>query len=515
MKKLVLSIAIFITIGLVNQSNAQTPFSKLISGAGSFKTSELLADGSMLVSTTDNYAYSTLFKLDSDGNTMWSKTYNFIIDDLHQLASGNIAVIGYNNNIHYYGTIDNVGEVNWMKNYTTTSYSNYDLGHISQLVDGKLLFSYSKYDKNSWMKCDEYGYEEEGYEETDSSTYGKNPEFDSEGYEYGGWVSACKAEDRMALVRHDAGGNVVWSKTFGMGINYVHLKEIVALGNGEFLGLGMVTRYDTDYDNDGLVIKFNINGDILFANVYPMPANSGYFSTTFRNAIVKDGFMYVSGIISETSTYLTSNLLIKMDMNGEVISGYKIQSNSNIASGLSASVYDQTLTNEYFIYNSYDELGQVIINKVKYEETMGCNVVPFNTSAIEYGVFSSGASTSMSGMASIPVIPSVASVSSTINNAVITNACAAIASTEEELNLSLNTFPNPSTEIFTIQGLNLDREYNIQVIDLNGKVVLTESGINGVDMTTIQVGVLANGTYLINVIDAQSNATQKIKMMKM
>lgn len=520
MKKLLLTTAIFLGLSILN---AQSPFSKTIEGVQYFSSSELLADGSLLVITYNSTPISTIHKLDPVGNLIWAKSYDFQLEDVLELADGRIAFNGNKvdamtmNNTNYYGVLNANGDFEWKREFSSPSiFSNYDLGSITKLTGNKLLFSYSKYNKTVFAKCGEYGEEEECGEEEDTTTYGKNPEFDSEGYEYGGYVSACKAESRMALVRHDVNGDVVWAKTFGDDFsNYTHLKELVALPNGEFLGLGMTTM--SDGYNDGLVIKFDINGNILFANTYDFGYVGSYFSSTFRNAIVKNGFIYASGMIYEynetTLIWSTNNILVKMDMEGNVVSGYKMIGNNNLMANISFSIFDQNLTNEYYIYNTYDAAGQVIINKVKYEETMGCNVVPFNIVATEFGAFAS-VSGNVSGIRFNALTPSSATLTSTVVNPVVTEACASIASIEDELNLSLTTFPNPTTDLVTINGLNIESTYSIQLIDVNGKVVLAQNGIEGVNMTTINVASLASGSYFINVTDVNLNASEKLKLMK-
>lgn len=70
---------------------------------------------------------------------------------------------------------------------------------------------------------------------------------------------------------------------------------------------------------------------------------------------------------------------------------------------------------------------------------------------------------------------------------------------------SINIFPNPTAESFVLNGL--EEEAKVQVIDLNGKILLTQK----VDNTEkVFVNTLRNGVYIVKIITAQQAIEQKI-----
>ena len=73
----------------------------------------------------------------------------------------------------------------------------------------------------------------------------------------------------------------------------------------------------------------------------------------------------------------------------------------------------------------------------------------------------------------------------------------------EEINLSFSIYPNPATDILSIQ--NAENSY-LEIIDLTGKTVLNITNYNGSD---ISINQLMNGTYLVK---ATKNGTTGTKL---
>lgn len=75
---------------------------------------------------------------------------------------------------------------------------------------------------------------------------------------------------------------------------------------------------------------------------------------------------------------------------------------------------------------------------------------------------------------------------------------------------SLAVFPNPATDQITIAGLDANKQFNANLIDLSGRTVLTQLVSNGA--STIDVSALAPGVYVLNVSDEDGtrSGVQKI-----
>lgn len=74
-----------------------------------------------------------------------------------------------------------------------------------------------------------------------------------------------------------------------------------------------------------------------------------------------------------------------------------------------------------------------------------------------------------------------------------------VTSVNEESNLEILTYPNPTTDAITLKIGNQDSEkLSYQLFDLNGKLLRSEQVTNG--QTTIPMDGLSASTYILNVI---------------
>ena len=75
---------------------------------------------------------------------------------------------------------------------------------------------------------------------------------------------------------------------------------------------------------------------------------------------------------------------------------------------------------------------------------------------------------------------------------------------------NLNIYPNPAQNNFTIQT-NVSDKQNLQVYDVNGKLVLTQT-INGT--TSIDVGILAQGVYNVSITSNEGVINKRLVIVK-
>jgi len=78
------------------------------------------------------------------------------------------------------------------------------------------------------------------------------------------------------------------------------------------------------------------------------------------------------------------------------------------------------------------------------------------------------------------------------------------------LNSQISVYPNPAKDLFVIET-DLNEKQHIQVIDVNGKVVLSTT-ITGT--TSIDAGNLSEGVYTINIVNNNSIANKRLVIVK-
>lgn len=76
------------------------------------------------------------------------------------------------------------------------------------------------------------------------------------------------------------------------------------------------------------------------------------------------------------------------------------------------------------------------------------------------------------------------------------------------VNFSIKMYPNPSSKIVTIE-LPVNANYNINIIDIAGKMVMQQNASGGTNQ--LNISSLTSGTYLVEVIDRKGNRkTEKL-----
>lgn len=76
----------------------------------------------------------------------------------------------------------------------------------------------------------------------------------------------------------------------------------------------------------------------------------------------------------------------------------------------------------------------------------------------------------------------------------------------EEFRNSINIFPNPTSDLIVVES-SLGKPCSIEVYDIYGKSISTSSLVNE---TTIDISVLSNGIYILEVSDGNYSCTERI-----
>ena len=84
---------------------------------------------------------------------------------------------------------------------------------------------------------------------------------------------------------------------------------------------------------------------------------------------------------------------------------------------------------------------------------------------------------------------------------------------ETELNISLSTFPNPTTENLTLQISDYNNEkLTYQLFDMQGKEL--SNGQIVAQQTQINMNSLPTATYFVNVVNQENKKVQSFKIIK-
>ncbi len=227
-------------------SQGDTLWTKQINANSNFIVTDLIetADGNIILSKYDkNYGYdSELYKVDSNGNILWMKqVLHKVITRIVELNNGEIITSGYNGNGLSGKTLilskyDSTGSEIW-------SNSSYDIplstniNSLIRLPSGELMMS---------GNC-QYGgtYDSEGH---------RNP--------------VSSSPENFYLFKFDNSGNLVFSKTYGLGSAYSMKKNnddtFTIIGNIE-TEVGILK-----IDKDGNKLLWKKTGDVtsgMFSNI--------------------------------------------------------------------------------------------------------------------------------------------------------------------------------------------------------------------------------------------------------
>ena len=95
----------------------------------------------------------------------------------------------------------------------------------------------------------------------------------------------------------------------------------------------------------------------------------------------------------------------------------------------------------------------------------------------------------------------------------VTSACVSAINNINN-NPAISVFPNPANEQISIGGLIYGKHVTIQVIDLKGRVIITENKVAD-NLINCGISELPSGLYLVKIIDKEANQTTIHKFSKL
>jgi spore germination protein YaaH/PKD repeat protein len=227
-------------------------------------------------------------------------------------------IVTFNNIIQYY-KLDKNGNLVWVRELP--EYSGANILKIIKSQNGYLL-SFN-YNLSTVMEIDEQGNKLWG--KSFSSPFEKFTKINS-----GGYLSAsgnCNSCNGFNLIKIDNTGNSVWQNQFAFSLYANTTLNIVSLtedGFGNFYicaYIGDGSAFPTVWSYDGVLIKVDANGNLLWTKYIPIPDSQGIISSLVfdNNSDIIFGSRSIDHLTNAITGWVT-----KIDSSGTVISSSEL-----------------------------------------------------------------------------------------------------------------------------------------------------------------------------------------------
>jgi hypothetical protein len=271
-----------------------------------------------------------LVKADANGNMVWSKTFGGIGDDyarsVIQTSDGGYSVAGYTKssgagyNDFYLVKADANGNMVWSKTFggigddyafsvVQTSDGGYAIaGHSYSFGAGRNDFWLVKTDANGnmlWSKT----YGGTGYDFAYSLVQARDG-----GYAIAGETdSSGSGSYNSYLVKADANGNMLWNKTYGGIANDIG-RCVVQTADGGYAIAGYTSSFGAG-SNDFYLVKADSTGNMQWNKTYGGTGSDGAYSIIQAS----DGTYALTGWTDSSGAGSNDFWLVSADMNGNIL----------------------------------------------------------------------------------------------------------------------------------------------------------------------------------------------------
>ena len=291
--------------------------------------------------------------------------------------------------------------------------------------------------------------------------------------------------DDIYLVKTDANGNLMWSKTYGTGLNesaFGHCLQPTSDG-------GYILAGSSGAAQGIFLLKLDASGNMSWAKYY-----DGQYAHAVKQT--PDGGYVITG------TSGGDVVLIKTDGSGN-ISWNKAYGSTGAEQGL---ILELASDGGYVVGGTTKGWGQgLYIVKTDSNGNSGCNETsPVITSSVAPFIVTNAATQVSKGPQTVSYPFLFA------RGATITDLCSTVGINEPENNsISVFIYPNPSSAIFNVTGkINSEISvYNIFGQKINSSKIIAEN-------TQLDLKNQASGIYFLRVKNGQETLTQKIIIQK-
>ncbi len=504
-------------------SEAQITFQKTYSGTGDDRgySVQQTADGGYII-TGSTFSFGAgnhdvyLIKTDVNGDSLWTKTFGGLNDDegrsIQQTSDGGYIIAGSTESFGagdfdiYLIKTDSNGDSLWTKTFGGT---NEDLGFSAkQTTDGGYIVTGSYYisavlfynviliktDANGnilWTKS--FGGTED--------EVGKAIQQTSDGgYIITGYTQSFGVGNVDAyLIKTDANGNLLWSKMIG-GVLQDWAESGQQTADGGYILAGRTNNFGASFD-DIFLVKTDSSGNLLWTKKFGGPG----YDEAYSVLQTADGGYMIAGYT--TSFGFDDVFLIKTDANGDSLL-IKTFGGANSEDGYSIQ---PTTDGGYIIIGETDALGDVGFYLIKTDSlgNSGCNEVNRILTVTTPAAQISNPSTIVTSLT--PTETSPATVIS--SGSIVSTLCTTVGINEIPANNSFFLFPNPCVDNFIISYERMIMRGNIEILNTLGENVFTQNIFNE-SKKEINLKNIARGIYFVKVFDGEKYYCKKIIIEK-
>ncbi len=306
-----------------------------------------------------------LTKLDFEGNEQWKRFYGGYHNDLgHKFIftkDGGFAMAGFNRSVDDFGDAylvkaDKNGELIW-ENHFGDRYVDHAFD-VVETDEGNFIVVGTKGGFYNPTSTDFLNHDADIYiiktnaegKKLWEKTYGGT------GHDWakeiikapGGGYFVCGSTQSSGagsfdffLMKIDEDGNELWFKTYG-GKDFDYGESVRISKDNNLYIIGSSASYSDNYKPDHLLVKTNLNGEIIWSNTY------GGDDSDYSSALVctKDSGCVFTGWTKNGDIGKTDIVLYKISKNGETLIISNITSTDSV---ISASIYPNPATNKFTV----------------------------------------------------------------------------------------------------------------------------------------------------------------------
>ena len=538
-KILLSGVILFSQITLINGQNCNGSSFQRVFGDGGDERAHAVQttsdNGYVIIGETNSYGAGNkdlfVMKLDINGVTQWTKTYGSTsLDDgssasIVQTMDGGYLIGGHTESFGagssydgYFLKLDGLGNIQWEQRATGSSYesirdlkelSNGDfilLGNASSIGTGAISTYAIRLSSTGvvlWSKAYGAPAQEQGYSVMELSN--GDLILSSGTNSYGSGIL-----DEL-LIRIDNMGNIIWSKYYGGGGTDI-LYSTKMLSDGNIIAVGVTDSYGAGGD-EILLSKIDTGGNLIWTKTYG-GINTDRGEDVEEN---KNGEIIIAGYTNSYGSGGYDKLLISVDNNGNI-------NWSKTYGGTGDDEVDRWAK----AMTIASDTGIVIVGGTKSFGFGDDEVYVIKTNSCgesycnEQSVVLSTASQSPSfGIAPLTVtnggtFSNTVSISSQINFNENLLCDSNLVSINKEIATKdiFTIYPNPFSNILSIYMPQKNKDVDIQIVDVTGKLVLDYNKQVKSGKVELYVQNLQTGVYFI-LLTTSDGYIQKEKLIKM
>lgn len=451
-------------------ANGDTLWTKTFDGAGNehgYSVQQTTDGGYIITGGTNSFGAGNydvyLVKTDGNGDILWTKTFGGTsLDDgncVQQTADGGYIIAGYTNSFGlangdvYLIKTNSVGDTLWTKTFGGTGDDFADT--ILQTTDG-------------------------GYIVTGSTNSFGAGSFD------------------FYVINTDSIGGMVWSKTFG-GLNYDGGGLIQQTTDGGYIIVGITSSFGAG-NYDAYLIKTDASGDTLWTKTF----GGANVESAGEVQQTTDGGYIIAGLTGFFGAGNYDIYLIKTNTIGDTIwtktfggsysdFAYSIEQTADGGYAIAGYTYSFGVGNSYVYLVKTDSLGYSGCNE-------GNSVTIVSTTATQV----TNPATIAGSTNTIVTTPSTI-----VGSGGIVNTLCITGINEITTNNLFIISPNPSSENFIISFEEMVVKGNVKISNIFGEDVFARNIFNE-SRKEINLKNISSGIYFVKVYDGKKNYCKKI-----